>query len=65
MQCFYNKNPLGSAFSIATSCQVVAGMASIVASNEIYHPQVSSHTDAGIVFWIMAGAWSVTIPLIL
>lgn len=55
----------GSAFSIATSCQVVAGMASIVASNEIYHPQVSSHTDAGIVFWIMAGAWSVTIPLIL
>ena len=65
MQNEKNVSFIGSAFSVATSWQVLAAIISIVASNEIYRPQVNSTNDAGIVFYVMAGAWSVTIPLIL
>ena len=59
---------VGSAFSIATSLQVSASVVCAVVSNEIYHPQITRNghkNNAGIVFWVMAGSWALTLPLIL
>jgi PCFT/HCP family folate transporter-like MFS transporter 1/3 len=55
----------GSVFSIATGLQSIAAMISTVVCNEVYRPQIGSTNSSGVIFWVMAGAWSATLPLIL
>ena len=58
---------LGAVFTITTSVQIVAVMISTVVLNSLYRPEslINGHiVDTGIVFWIMAGFWALSIPLI-
>ena len=58
----------GSVFSICTSLQILAFIMTIVVTNETYHPQVNFEdhkSNARITFWVMASAWTITLPLIM
>ena len=63
-----NTSIAGAVFSITSSLQMIASIGSSVLFNKLYHPKdvVNGHTvNAGIVFWIAAGIWAGSIPLIL
>lgn len=55
-------------FSLVIALQILSTIITTVVTNEIYHPQVTydgHNNNAGIVFWVMAGAWILTLPLIM
>ncbi|XP_019849085.1 PREDICTED: hippocampus abundant transcript-like protein 1 [Amphimedon queenslandica] len=59
---------LGAVFSITASLQTLISIGSTVLYNEVYHPQanIKGHTyHAGTMFWIAAGFWGATIPILL
>jgi PCFT/HCP family folate transporter-like MFS transporter 1/3 len=53
---------LGAIFTIIASIQIISSVGSTILYNIVYHPEPAI---AGVVFWIAAAMWIITIPLAL
>ena len=59
---------IGAVFTITGSVQTAALLCSTVVLNIVYRPEtvIEGHTvNARIVFWITAGIWTSSLPLVL